>query len=211
MNNSFSWGNMQVAGLLVAICAAVVSVVSAIIAWLGTHPRPKLAGKITVAVHIGTQGAVRGTAILIHCIITNEVSSPVYAISYVLSVECNNTWLTLHRAYDVSMPVLSVGDGTLEVTMKPECFIDQEPQKVEFGSPLMGFLMFFHDERLDEEEVQNYRLTVGDVFGRRHSFTLSAEESRKFMATKVVDQIGPSTIDIFRLSGATVRPKAKSG
>jgi hypothetical protein len=93
--------------------------------------------------------------------------------------------------------------------MKPECFIDQEPQKVDFGSPLMGFLLFFHDERLDEGRVRNYRLTVGDVFGRNHEFTLSAEESQKFMSTKVVDQLGPSAVDIFRLSGADVRPTGR--
>lgn len=200
---------MQLAGLLVAIGAAILSAVSAIIAWLGTHPRPTLTGKMTVAVPIGTQGAVDGTALLIHSIITNKVSSPVYVISYTLEVNYDNAWVTLHRAYDVSMPVLFVGDGTLQVTMTPECFIDREPQKVDFGSPLMGFLLFFHDSQLSEEGIREYRLTVGDVFGRRHAFTLSAEESRKFMSTKVVDQVGPSTVDIFRLSGAKIKQISK--
>jgi hypothetical protein len=103
------------------------------------------------------------------------------------------------------MPVLFIGDGTLEVTMTPECFIDREPQRVDFGSPLMGFLMFYHDAKLDETEVRRYKITVADVFGRHHVFTLSSEESRKFMSTQVRDQVGPSTVDIFRLSGATIR------
>jgi hypothetical protein len=207
------WGikPMAIAGLLVAIVAAVVSGASAVIAWFGTHPRPELAGKITLAIHMGTDGAVRGTAVLIHCIITNEVTSPVYAISYVLEVKRNDEWLRLHRAYDASMPVLYVGEGTLEVTMTPSCFIDREPQKVDFGSPLMGFLLYYYDERLDEEDIQLYRLTVGDVFGREHRFVLTSEASRKFMSTRVRDQFGLSSVDIFRLAGAEIREAGRRG
>jgi hypothetical protein len=201
---------MQVATFTIAIFAVLISAVSAAISWLSTHPRPKLAGNMTVAVHIGTKGDFNdGTAVLIHCMITNEVSEPVYAISYSLEVERRGAWLRLHRAIDFTMPNLYVGEGHWEIEMKPDNFIDRTPQRIEFGSPLLGFLLFVYPEHLSDEEVQKYRLTVSDVFSRKHQFVLDGRKSREFMNTALMDQPGFSAVDIFRLAGATVRPTEK--
>jgi hypothetical protein len=196
---------MQFASLIVAICAAFISALSAIIAWLGTHPRPKLSGNITVATLMGTQGDFQGTAVLIHCMITNEVSEPVYAISYSLEINYDGQWRKLHRPVNFNMPTLYVGNGTWEVEMTPQCFIDLIPQKIEFGSPLMGFLVYFSEEPLVAEKVRLYRLTVTDVFSRQHSFTVDAEKLRQFEEMRMMDQPGIRTIDIFRLAGAIIR------
>ncbi len=196
---------MQLGSLIVSICAALIAATSATIAWLGTHPRPELAGNMTTAILLGTQGDYEGTGVLIHCMITNEVSQPVYAMAYGLEVRLKSGWLRLHRPVTFTMPTLFVGEHTWEVDMKPENFIDWTPQKIEFGSPLMGFLVFFHTERLVEEDILEYRLTVTDVFSRSHRFVLSNEKARAYRNSPMVDEPGIRTHDLFRLAGATVR------
>jgi hypothetical protein len=203
---------MQAASLTVAICAAVISAVSATIAWLNTHPRPKLRGSLTTALPLGIAGDFsEGAAILLHCMLTNEVSQPVYVLGYRFKIKLKSgRWVMLNRPVTFSMPKIYVGEGSWEIEMKPENFIDWTPQQVQFGSPLMGFLVFFHEQPIAADDIRTYHLTVIDVFGREHAFSLDSDKALAFRNTPMMRNSGVRTHELFRLAGAIVRPVDKT-
>ena len=204
---------MQVASLLVSICAVVISAASAAFAWLSTHPRPKLHGKITAAFHFASTGDADKTIIL-HCLLTNEVAQPVHIIGYRCRIKSvDGKWIELMRPIAFTLPtILLRGVGVWEVEMKPEHFIDWTPREVKFGSPLMGFLIFDHNEPVGEEEIQLYQLTVIDVFGREHTFSNTRDKMQAYLGknmrnskTRVNDVFPVHAHELFRFAGATMR------
>jgi hypothetical protein len=201
-------GAPQPATLIVAIIAMLCSGASALIAWRATHPRPQLHGRLLTAYYIGVSGDFNGTAVIVPCIVTNSTKEPIHVMGYRMSVKIKAGWVDLRRFVTFSMPTLTVSD-TWEVKMTPENFLDRAPRQVEFGAPLLGFLGFFHTERLVEDDVIAYRITLIDIFDREHVLTLDGKSARLFKQTSLMNDPGIRPHELFRLVGAEVSEISK--
>ncbi|GGZ39651.1 hypothetical protein GCM10010344_00030 [Streptomyces bluensis] len=196
---------MEIASLVVAIIAALISVASAYAAWRATRPKPKLSGSITTTWGVGVTSSVpgvpSGSAVGLHVVLTNASSHPVHPMEFRLEVRTVAGWLPGKRLqnWQATLPELSFDNHV--ATMTYDHLIDWPPRPVHHGAPLMGFLYYLVPNLADEADVEEYRVTVTDVFGGSVQFTTTAAE---VAAWKASDD-GLTLLELMTQAGVPVR------
>lgn len=177
---------MEFASLLVAIVASLISGLSAWIAYRSTHPRPELHARITTVLHgaaeLSTNASgvpVASTVAVVHFRVTNLATAPVQLLDYdLIAVDSQGDQHVLNheRGFALTMYLDWDGEEVTTMTFEPENYISWPPRAVKYGELEMGFLPFVVDESLEVEAIQEYRLTLTDVFDRKYIATLTASE-----------------------------------
>lgn len=223
---------MALTGLVVAIVAAMISLLSAFAAWRAVRPRPKLEAWIThgwtfgvddewVSLDVPFPGFVEdlplqlteekagATAVLLHILLTNASPTPVLLLGYTLRVGTKGGWCEAERSDSTAnWPVFYLDRGRFAVNMTDNILLDWPPRPVSYGAPLMGFLAFVLPGQMTAEDrrrysISGYELTVSDVFGDTKRVRLNSTGN---MARFESDQIKRDLGDLFRYAGATVKP-----
>ena len=202
---------MDIASLTVSVLAAVISLASAYAAWRAIRPKPKLKGSITSAWHIGASfgnGEEDGIAVLLHMVLTNASSNPVHLLGYRLRVNAEGSWKDAERLQNqaYTFPELYLSNGQYVATLNPDFFLDWPPRPVAYGTPLMGFLCFLVRGHVTDEMINEYELTVTDVFGDHTQFNLSSSQAKAWQE----EEGDFNVVEIFRYSGADVQRVASS-
>ncbi|MER5281640.1 hypothetical protein ABT025_38920 [Streptomyces sp. NPDC002809] len=171
---------MELASLIVAIIAALISIASAYAAWRATRPKPKLSGAITTGwrqrVNMNIPGEPSGDAVGLHVILTNASSHPVHPMHFRLEVRSGNQWRTGKRMqnYQAQLPELEFSNYAASISYNH--LIDWPPRPVDHGAPLMGFIYNLVPGLTTGEAIDEYRVTVTDVFGGRTQFSKTQAE-----------------------------------
>ncbi|MCM1941110.1 hypothetical protein NC239_23180 [Streptomyces sp. G3] len=171
---------MELASLITAIIAAFISVLSAYAAWRATRPKPKLSGVITMGwrqgVNMNITGEPSGDAVGLHLILTNASSHPIHPLRFELEVRAGGRWRTGKRMqnYQATLPELRFSNYAAAITY--EHLIDWPPRAVNHGAPLMGFIYHMVPGLAETELIDEYRITVTDVFGGKTRFSKSQAE-----------------------------------
>jgi hypothetical protein len=223
---------MALAGFIIAIIAAVISLVSAFAAWRAVRPKPKLEGRITHGWVFGVDDdSVRldipplgyeeyvlpspaatkagGTAVLLHVLLTNASPTPVLLLGYKLRVAAEGGWRDTERSDSIaSWPRFYLHRGRFAVTLTDKILLSWPPRPVAYGAPLMGFLAFILPGQMTAEDRRRYKITgyeliITDVFGNSTRLRLNSTAN---MARFEFDQFNSDLGDLFRFAGATVEP-----
>ncbi|MER5908853.1 hypothetical protein ABZW44_09640 [Streptomyces mirabilis] len=202
---------MELASFIVAMVAALLSVVSTIAAWRAVRPRPMLTGRIVGAWH-GSGNDGKFTLVGLHVVLTNRSSHPVYPIGATLRVKIADNWFSAGRIARYQVNELSEievsdgnsGDWAFQVT--PRHVMSLLESKVEHGTPLTGLLIFYLDNQdvrhlgtINGMPINEYKLTIIDIFEKKHSFKASRYETESF-------QVGhPSLVEVLHEMGVPAR------
>jgi hypothetical protein len=195
---------MAFASLVVSIIAALFAFGSAYAAWRALRPRPKLSGSITSAWRLGASMDGRpATVVLIHVIFTNASTYPVHLLAYELHVKLGSgDWrgTTRMRSMRFTIPELYLSGGKYVATLTPEDLLDWPPKPVDYGAPLMGFLMFLLLGAADGDSVLEYRLTVTDVFGDTETVSITSAKAKAWQEGEEAFNV----VELFLAAGAKV-------
>lgn len=185
---------MALAGLVIAIVAAMISLLSAFAAWRAVRPKPKLEAWITHGWTFGVDDEYVSldvfppgfeeyvapqrpaekaglTAVLLHVLLTNASPTPVLLLGYSLRVGTKGGWCEAERSDSTAnWPAFYLDRGRFAVTVTDNILLDWPPRPVSYGAPLMGFLAFVLPDQMTAEDrrrysISGYELSVSDVFG----------------------------------------------
>ncbi|MFE4650509.1 hypothetical protein [Streptomyces sp. NPDC056707] len=182
---------MELASLIVAVIAAHLSVGSTLAAWRAVRPRPALAGRF-IGAWSSTANNGHLPVIFVHFVLTNRSSHPVYPIGAILEVKIMNNWLStgrlaryqLNEIAGIEMNIRDSNSGRRTFDLNQRHVTALLKSKVEHGAPLVGLLAFhLGDYRMEEltagsdpMEIAEYKLTVIDIFGKKHMLKASQRE-----------------------------------
>lgn len=200
---------MAAASLLISILAVVISLISSYAAWRTVRPQPRLKGKITSIWRIGATfpGGRRGAGFLAHIMLTNASTHPVHLLGYWMEIRVAEKWRKATRISHYSaftLPELTLS-GSYTVRIKPGDLLGWPPKPVHHGAPLMGFLLFLVEDLTDDEAVQDYRLTLQDVFDNRERLELQESRNRSYQES-AWDKTGDSynIVELFQHAGIEI-------
>jgi hypothetical protein len=223
---------MALAGLVIAIVAAMISLLSAFAAWRAVRPKPKLEGRVThgwtfgvddeyvnldvspggldeyVSPQLPTEKA-GATAVLLHVLLTNASPTPVLLLGYRLRVATESGWRETARSDSTAnWPTFYLDDGRFAVTITDNILLDWPPRPISYDAPLIGFLAFTLPGEMNAEDRRRYRISgyeliVSDAFGNTTQLHLNSTAN---IARFDFDQFRSDLGDLFRYAGATVKP-----
>ncbi|MEU6676982.1 hypothetical protein [Streptomyces sp. NPDC046925] len=196
---------MELASLIVAIFAALISLLAGYAAWRANRPKPKMAGLITMGwrqeVAMNVVGEMCGDAIGLHVILTNASSHPIHPLHFELEVSTGGVWLKGKRMqnYQTTLPELRFSGYAASLDYSH--LVDWPPRAVNHGAPLMGFIYYVVPGLAPSAVIKEYRITVTDVFGgaitfKKSQFDLDAYHGREGSHT---------TLELLTQAGVPVR------
>ena len=189
---------------IIVVSISVTSVVIALLAFLYTwlSNKPRLRGRLNYALvaPLATGDdpqATRTTALCAYITLVNLGRNPVFVEDYQLEIDRGGGYESIKRLTRIrGFPEFSIGQDSIRVNNWREWLIYFPPKAVEYGFPLSGMVVFYVQEphALLEGSIIKYRLTVVDVFGKRHKFETTPDE---FMDTGHL-------VEMFMIGGADV-------
>ncbi|MBA2950048.1 hypothetical protein [Streptomyces himalayensis] len=196
---------MEIASLVVALIAALISLGAAFGTWRAVRPRPKLKGSVTFAWTQGyttsTPGVPAGRMVGLHVLLTNASSHPVHPLNYELEVRRNGQWISGKRLQNWQSAPVELTIANNHIQMDQQHLVDWPPRPIHHGAPMMGFLVHLVPGITSEAEIEGYRVTVTDVFGGAISFEKDAASAHRYSAS---NDGGFTAVEAFRHAGATV-------
>ena len=189
---------------ILVVSISVTSVVIALLAFLYTYlsNKPRVRGRLNyvLVAPLATGDdpqATQTTALTCHITLTNLGRHPVFIEDYQLEVDRGGGYESIRRLTRIrGIPNFSIGQDSIRLDDWREWLIYFPLKPVEYGSPLSGMAIFYVQEphALLEGSIIKYRLTVVDVFGKRHRFETTPDE--------FVDS--GRLVEMFQIGGADV-------
>lgn len=128
----------------------------------GQMPEPGVAGQTL-------------TSFVAYLYLVNTRKNSIHLLDFELEAKLNGRWQNLQRVYgihNVENLTFSAPDGApITVENFSENLIYRKNQAAEFGKPLHGWIVFAGPANLHTSEIQAYRLTCADAYGKKHVFT----------------------------------------
>ncbi|MFF3323207.1 hypothetical protein [Streptomyces sp. NPDC002889] len=133
-----------------------------------------------------------------HVLLTNRSTHPVYPVGAALEVKIADEWYWAGRLarYQVDeLAEITITDGNSgkwAFRVSPEHVTALLESRVEHGAPLAGLLVFHLNNRSipmieagGSASIDEYRLVITDVFGKKHSIEADRAETETFSSGDV--------------------------
>lgn len=143
--------------------------------------RPKIKGKIFNMIHAKFETSIDPTiqtAFLPYLFMTNLRNFSTYIIDYELYVNVGNGFEKLIKVYGNLEQIGSIDDGNISIPDFEEKLLGIQPQLVEYGKPLHGFVMFVSKKHQDYygDKIKRTKLICLDSFGKKHTIYTKPKE-----------------------------------
>lgn len=201
---------MQILSFIVSLIAVGIAIISTFITWRTVRPIPKLSLFPTTVFDLSrtpiTSDIPVRTFLIFHVRMVNLSTMPVQLIDYELEVRTRDRVrhkFRSHQSVTSNMEATFNGKRIIFRFTK-SCFMNWPPRAVNYGQLEMGFLAFTSSDIIQRDEIDEYCLTMQDVFGRKYEGSITQTEVDRWMHGQVGSPL--SLTDIMESAGVKIEP-----